>query len=95
MASDAELAEWLKNMAKAVATTQAHTMVQHFILRDLVIQLAGATETPEPFVAAMFERVSRLVDQCELADKPDLEAEMRWYAESFFTAAGKAAGRAD
>ncbi|MFS8037960.1 hypothetical protein ACI7BZ_13550 [Xanthobacter sp. AM11] len=93
MASDAELAEWLSNMAKAVGATQAHTMVQHYILRDMLIQLAGAQDKPEAYIAAMFERVSSLVDQCELAGKPEVEAEMRWYAESFFTAAGKAAAK--
>lgn len=93
MASDAELAEWLTSMAKAVGSTQAHTMVQHYILRDIVIQLAGLQDKPEAFVAAMFERVSRLVDQCELAGKPEVEAEMRWYADSFFTSAGKAVGK--
>ncbi|MFG1299076.1 hypothetical protein V5F49_04695 [Xanthobacter sp. V3C-3] len=94
MASDAELAEWLGSMLKAVATTQAHTMVQHYILRDLVIQLAGRQERPDAFISSMFERVSRLVDQCDLAGKPDIEAEMRWYAEQFFTGAGKALDQA-
>ncbi len=89
MASDAELAEWLGSMVKAVGTTQAHTMVQHYILRDLVAQLAGAQERPDAFIADMFERVSGLVDQCELAGKPEIEAEMRWYAETFFTSVGK------
>lgn len=90
MASDAELSEWLSSMVKAVGTAQAHTMVQHYILRDILIQLAGAQDKPEAFVASMFERVSMLVDQCEVAGKPEIEAEMRWYAESFFTTAGKA-----
>lgn len=89
MASDAELAEWLGSMVKAVGTTQAHTMVQHYILRDLIAQLAGAQERPDAFIADMFERVSGLVDQCELAGKPEIEAEMRWYAETFFTSVGK------
>ncbi|MEP9353304.1 hypothetical protein ABLE93_06850 [Xanthobacter sp. KR7-65] len=89
MASDAELAEWLSSMLKAVGTTQAHTMVQHYILRDIVTQLAGREERPDAFIAAMFERVSGLVDQCELAGKPDIEAEMRWYSETFFTSIGK------
>ena len=89
MASDAELAEWLGSMVKAVGTTQAHTMVQHYILRDLVAQLAGAQERPDAFIADMFERVSGLVDQCELPGKPEIEAEMRWYAETFFTSVGK------
>ena len=89
MASDTELAEWLASMVKAVGTTQAHTMVQHYILRDIVAQLAGAQERPDAFIADMFERVSGLVDQCELAGKPEIEAEMRWYAETFFTSVGK------
>lgn len=89
MASDGELAEWLGSMVKAVGTTQAHTMVQHYILRDLIAQLAGAQERPDAFIADMFERVSGLVDQCELAGKPEIEAEMRWYAETFFTSVGK------
>lgn len=89
MASDAELAEWLGSMVKAVGTTQAHTMVQHYILRDLIAQLAGAQDRPDAFIADMFERVSGLVDQCELAGKPEIEAEMRWYAETFFTSVGK------
>lgn len=89
MASDTELAEWLGSMLKAVGTTQAHTMVQHYILRDIVTQLAGQQDRPDGFIADMFERVSGLVDQCELADKPDIEAEMRWYAETFFTSIGK------
>ncbi|MBP2151982.1 hypothetical protein V5F63_12355 [Xanthobacter autotrophicus DSM 597] len=89
MASDTELAEWLASMVKAVGTTQAHTMVQHYILRDIVAQLAGAQERPDAFIADMFERVSGLVDQCELAGKPEIEAEMRWYAETFFTSIGK------
>lgn len=92
MASDAELTEWLSSMVKAVGTTQAHSMVQHYILRDIVIQLASLQDKPEAFVASMFERVSSLVDQCELAGKPEVEAEMRWYTNSFFTAAGKAVG---
>lgn len=90
MASDAELTEWLGSMVKAVGTAQAHTMVQHYILRDIVIQLAGLQDQPEAFVKSMFERVSSLVDQCELAGKPEVEAEMRWYTDSFFTTAGKA-----
>ena len=89
MASDTELAEWLASMVKAVGTTQAHTMVQHYILRDIVAQLAGAQERPDAFIADMFERVSGLVDQCELAGKPEIETEMRWYAETFFTSVGK------
>lgn len=89
MASDTELAEWLGSILKAVGTTQAHTMVQHYILRDIVAQLAGAQAQPDAFIAAMFERVSGLVDQCELAGKPEIEAEMRWYAETFFTSIGK------
>lgn len=93
MASDAELSEWLSSMIKALGTAQAHTMVQHFILRDIVIQIAGQQDRPEAFVASMFERVSMLVDQCELAGKPEIEAEMRWYSESFFTTAGKAVGQ--
>ncbi|QRG05609.1 hypothetical protein EZH22_21490 [Xanthobacter dioxanivorans] len=90
MASDAALSEWLSSMSKAVGTAQAHTMVQHFILRDIVIQLAALRDEPEAFIAAMFERVSGLVDQCELAGKPEIESEMRWYTDSFFTSAGKA-----
>lgn len=93
MASDAELSQWLSSMIKAVGTAQAHTMVQHFILRDIVIQLAVHRDEPDAFIAAMFERVSGLVDQCELAGKPEIEAEMRWYTDSFFTAAGKAAAK--
>ena len=46
-------------------------------------------DRPDAFLAAMFERVSGLVDQCELAGKPDIEAEMRWYTETFFTSIGK------
>jgi len=85
---DSEL-EWLNGLIKAVAVEQARSMAQHFILRDLVIQIARAQPNPDAYVAAMFERISVLVDQCELAGKPDVEAEMRWYTESFFTHAGK------
>ncbi|MFG1432463.1 hypothetical protein V5F44_17065 [Xanthobacter sp. V2C-8] len=85
--------EWLNGLIKAVAVEQARSMVQHFIMRDLVIQIAQAQPDPDSYVAAMFERVSTLVDQCELAGKPDVEAEMRWYAEQFFTQAGNSASR--
>ncbi|MDQ0506016.1 hypothetical protein [Xanthobacter agilis] len=85
--------EWLNGLVKAVAVEQARSMVQHFILRDLVIQIAQAQGNPDAYVAAMFERVSTLVDQCELAGKPEVEAEMRWYAEQFFTQAGNSANR--
>lgn len=85
--------EWLNALIKAVSVSQAQTMVQHFILRDLVIQIAKAQKSPDGYVAEMFERVSRLVDQCELAGKPDVEAEMRWYTESFFTLAGNTASK--
>lgn len=93
MASDKELAEWLGSMLKAVGTNQAHTMVQHYILRDIVTRLASQEPRADTFLAEMFERVSGLVDQCELAGKPDIEAEMRWYAETFFTSIGKTLDR--
>lgn len=85
--------EWLNGLIKGVAVEQARSMVQHFILRDLVIQIARAQPDANSYVASMFERVSTLVDQCELAGKPDVEAEMRWYAEQFFTQAGNSASR--
>lgn len=93
MAGDEQGLEWLNGLIKAVAVEQARSMVQHFIMRDLVIQMAQAQPDPNGYVAAMFERVSALVDQCELAGKPDVEAEMRWYAEQFFTQAGNSATR--
>ncbi|MFG1296052.1 MULTISPECIES: hypothetical protein [Xanthobacter] len=93
MAGDEQGLEWLNGLIKAVAVEQARSMVQHFIMRDLVIQMAQAQPDPNSYVAAMFERVSALVDQCELAGKPDVEAEMRWYAEQFFTQAGNSATR--
>ena len=93
MAGDEQGLEWLNGLIKAVAVEQARSMVQHFIMRDLVIQMAQAQPDPNSYVAAMFERVSALVDQCELAGKPDVEAEMRWYAEQFFTQAGNSAIR--
>lgn len=93
MAGDEQGLEWLNGLIKAVAVEQARSMVQHFIMRDLVIQMAQAQPDPNSYVAAMFERVSALVDQCELVGKPDVEAEMRWYAEQFFTQAGNSATR--
>lgn len=89
MDGDEQSLEWLNGLIKAVAVEQARSTVQHFILRDLVIQLARTKPDAEAYVAAMFERISGLVDQCELAGKPDVEAEMRWYTESFFTQAGR------
>lgn len=88
MDGDEQSLEWLNGLIKAVAVEQARSTVQHFILRDLVIQMARTRGDGEAYVAAMFERISGLVDQCELAGKPDVEAEMRWYVESFFTQAG-------
>lgn len=93
MAEDDQGLEWLNGLIKAVAVEQARSMVQHFILRDLVIQLARGQADPDAYVAAMFERISILVDQCELAGKPEVEAEMRWYTESFFTQAGNTANK--
>jgi len=93
MSDDDRSLEWLNGLIKAVAVEQARSMVQHFILRDLVIQIARTQDDPEAYAAAMFERISALVDQCELAGKPEVEAEMRWYAEQFFTRAGNAARR--
>lgn len=93
MSAEDQNLEWLNGLIKAVAVGQARSMVQHFIMRDLVIQIAQAQPDPDSYVAAMFERVSTLVDQCELAGKPDVEAEMRWYAEQFFTQAGNSACR--
>ncbi|MFG1419784.1 hypothetical protein V5F38_17610 [Xanthobacter sp. V0B-10] len=93
MSAEDQNLEWLNGLIKAVAVEQARSMVQHFIMRDLVIQIAQAQPDPDSYVAAMFERVSTLVDQCELAGKPDVEAEMRWYAEQFFTQAGNSASR--
>lgn len=93
MSEDDQRLEWLNGLIKAVAVEQARSMVQHFIMRDLVIQIAQAQPDPNSYVAAMFERVSALVDQCEMAEKPDLEAEMRWYTDQFFTQAGNAASR--
>ncbi|WP_454916367.1 hypothetical protein [Xanthobacter sediminis] len=93
MSEDDQGLEWLNGLIKAVAVEQARSMVQHFVLRDLVIQLARTQGDPEGYVAAMFERISALVDQCEPAGKPEVEAEMRWYVEQFFTQAGHSAGR--
>ena len=93
MSAEDQNLEWLNGLIKAVAVEQARSTVQHFIMRDLVIQIAQAQPDPDSYVAAMFERVSTLVDQCELAGKPDVEAEMRWYAEQFFTQAGNSASR--
>lgn len=93
MSQDDESLEWLNGLIKAVAVEQARSMVQHFIMRDLVMQIAQAQPDSNAYVAAMFERVSTLVDQCELAGKPDVEAEMRWYAEQFFTQVGNSTTR--
>ncbi|MFG1479289.1 hypothetical protein V5F53_11590 [Xanthobacter sp. V4C-4] len=91
MSGEEQGLEWLNGLIKAVAVEQARSMVQHFILRDLVIQIAQAQPDANSYVASMFERVSTLVDQCELAGKPEVEAEMLWYAEQFFTQAGNSA----
>lgn len=93
MAGDEPELEWLNSLIKAVAVEQARSMVQHFILRDLLIQIAKLQPDRDAYIASMFERISTLVDQCELVEKPNVEAEMRWYVDQFFTQAGNTAAK--
>jgi hypothetical protein len=89
MPTDEEFA-WMKSLIEAVGGAQARNTVHHYILRDIAMELAKREPDPEGYLAAMFERVSRLIDEGETdASKPDIVAEMRFVTESFFTRAAQ------
>ena len=80
----------LKDLIDAVGQAQALSQANHYILLEIVRDIARTKSDPDKYIAGMFERISARADQAPLeTEAHTVSAEFRLIISKFFSLAGK------
>jgi len=90
MAQPEKPPEWLKKIVDSLGQAQAVNRANHFILAEVVTDLAKKSKDPEKYLATMFEHISARADRAPIEKEAHpVNAEFRWTIETFFSLARK------
>ena len=82
--------EWVKRIVDSLGQAQAINRANHFILAEVVNDMARQSKDPEKYLATMFERISARADRTPIEKEAHpVNAEFRWTIETFFSLARK------
>jgi len=80
--------EFVEKVHEALMVSQSRMLAHHYILAEVVINLARANSDPQQYLARMFERVSARMDQGPIEKEADpVTAETRSVIANFFSKA--------
>jgi hypothetical protein len=81
----------LEKLIAAVGRVQARSMVNNFILLEVVCELARTQGAPQKYISDMFDRVIFRWEHDETPEKAarPVSIETKWTIENFFSVARK------
>jgi hypothetical protein len=82
--------DFFQKVNEALIASQSRMLAHHYILTEVVYDLARTQPAPKKYLANMFERVSARMDQTPIEEEaPPVNAAMRDVVARFFSKAGQ------